>query len=156
MPYKFTYLVNQPILDASTDMRFEGNINGPSLIRVPNWVQNKLGRYYLYFAHHEGKTIRLAYADALTGPWTVYWPGALSLAESGFPVDPPEEADLHPEAAAQIASGGDGFYPISLRRTWLLMRSGGNCACIPRPLGRWPPADASGCFKRWLDLGNRS
>ncbi|NET62179.1 MAG: hypothetical protein F6K47_40550, partial [Symploca sp. SIO2E6] len=31
------------------------NINGPSLIRVPEWIENPLGRYYLYFAHHQGK-----------------------------------------------------------------------------------------------------
>jgi hypothetical protein len=47
------------------------NINGPSLIRVPAWIKNPLGRYYLYFAHHEGKYIRLAYADELAGAWTV-------------------------------------------------------------------------------------
>jgi hypothetical protein len=45
------------------------NINGPSLIRVPSWVPEPLGRYYLYFAHHNGKYIRLAYADHLEGPW---------------------------------------------------------------------------------------
>ncbi|MBI2946207.1 MAG: hypothetical protein HYY23_01070, partial [Verrucomicrobia bacterium] len=38
------------------------NINGPSLIRVPGWVKSPLGRYYLYFAHHSGQYIRLAYA----------------------------------------------------------------------------------------------
>jgi hypothetical protein len=30
------------------------NINGPSLIRVPGWVEQPLGKYYLYFAHHSG------------------------------------------------------------------------------------------------------
>jgi len=44
------------------------NINGPSLIRAPVWVENPLGKYYLYFAHHGGKFIRLAYADRLNGP----------------------------------------------------------------------------------------
>ena len=58
------------------------NINGPSLIRVPAWVNNPLGKYYLYFAHHRGKYIRLAYADALAGPWTVYAPGTLRLEET--------------------------------------------------------------------------
>ncbi len=67
------------------------NINGPSLIRVPSWVENPLGRYYLYFAHHKGDHIRLAYADAVEGPWTVYEPGALSLSESGF-ADPDQGA----------------------------------------------------------------
>ncbi|MAX27791.1 MAG: hypothetical protein CMJ19_25125 [Phycisphaeraceae bacterium] len=55
------------------------NINGPSLIRVPKWVSNPLGKYYLYFAHHGGKYIRLAYADQLTGPWQIYQPGVLHL-----------------------------------------------------------------------------
>ncbi|MBI1338280.1 MAG: hypothetical protein GC164_15160 [Phycisphaera sp.] len=57
------------------------NINGPSVIRVPSWVKNPLGKYYLYFAHHQGPHIRLAYADAITGPWTVYEPGTLHLSE---------------------------------------------------------------------------
>ena len=55
------------------------NINGPSLIRVPSWVKDPLGRYYLYFAHHNGKYIRLAYADRLEGPWKIHSPGVLHL-----------------------------------------------------------------------------
>ena len=58
------------------------NINGPSLIRVPLWVTNRLGNYYLYFAHHSGKYIRLAYADRLEGPWKIYEPGTLRLEEA--------------------------------------------------------------------------
>ena len=53
------------------------NINGPSLVRVPDWVENPLGKYYLYFAHHRGSYIRLAYADDIIGPYTVYPGGAL-------------------------------------------------------------------------------
>ena len=45
------------------------SINGPALIRVPDWVPHPLGRYYLYFAHHAGKSIRLAYAERVEGPW---------------------------------------------------------------------------------------
>jgi hypothetical protein len=55
------------------------NINGPSLIRVADWVENGLGAYYLYFAHHRGRSIRLAYADRLEGPWTVHPHGVLGL-----------------------------------------------------------------------------
>lgn len=58
------------------------NINGPSLIRVPAWLPNPLGKYYLYFAHHGGKYIRLAYADDLAGPWKIHEPGALRLADA--------------------------------------------------------------------------
>lgn len=64
------------------DHRMGDNINGPSLIRAPAWAPNPLGRYYLYFAHHEGGYIRLAYADAATGPWRIHTPGALDLAET--------------------------------------------------------------------------
>jgi hypothetical protein len=55
------------------------SINGPSLLRVPEWVPNRLGRYYLYFAHHAGKHIRMAYADRIEGPWTLHEVGVLSL-----------------------------------------------------------------------------
>ncbi|HVR35513.1 MAG TPA: hypothetical protein VMS21_06635, partial [Methylomirabilota bacterium] len=47
-----------------------------------SWVQSPLGRYYLYFAHHNGKYIRLAYADRLEGPWTIHPPGVLHLANT--------------------------------------------------------------------------
>ncbi len=58
------------------------NINGPSLIRVPDWIENPLGKYYLYFAHHHGSFIRLAYADRLEGPWKIYGKGVLPLEET--------------------------------------------------------------------------
>ncbi len=49
-----------------------------------------MGRYYLYFADHKGSYIRLAYADDLLGPWTVYPPGSLQIGQSKFPTEPPE------------------------------------------------------------------
>jgi len=55
------------------------NINGPSLIKVPDWIENPIGKYYLYFAHHSGKYIRLAYADDIEGPWKIYEPGSLKM-----------------------------------------------------------------------------
>ncbi len=57
------------------------NINGPSMIRAPEWVRNPLGRYYLYFAHHNGKYIRLAYADRPEGPWKIHPGGALNIGD---------------------------------------------------------------------------
>jgi hypothetical protein len=107
----FTHFSHSPIIHANDDPRLEGNINGPSLIRVPDWVPNQLGRYYLYFAHHEGQSIRLAIADDLTGPWTCHWPGPLALADSEFPTEPTDAANIHPEAAEHIARGTDGTYP---------------------------------------------
>ncbi len=58
------------------------DINGPSLIRVPDWIENPLGKYYLYFAHHHGSFIRLAYADRLEGPWKIYEGGVLPMEET--------------------------------------------------------------------------
>lgn len=60
------------------------NINGPSLIAAPPWLSDPLGRYYLYFAHHEGSHIRLAFADDLSGPWRIYEPGTLQLDQTPF------------------------------------------------------------------------
>ena len=71
-----------PLLHAGTDPRIGANLNGPSLIRVPGWVSDPLGRYYLYFAHHQGTFIRMAYADDMRGPWTVYRPGVLKLEQT--------------------------------------------------------------------------
>ena len=71
---------NNPIIREDMLPEKEGdNINGPTLIRVPEWVVNKLGKYYLYFAHHKGKYIRMAYADDLKGPWKIHKPGTLKL-----------------------------------------------------------------------------
>lgn len=75
-------VVDRPIIAPSMLPGDEGeSINGPSLIRVPDWVPNPLGRYYLYFAHHDGKYIRFAYADDVTGPWTLVPGGQLPVAE---------------------------------------------------------------------------
>ncbi|HET9016165.1 MAG TPA: hypothetical protein VFN57_11250, partial [Thermomicrobiaceae bacterium] len=73
-----------PIVWLGMDARMGDNVNGPSLIRVPEWLPRPLGRYYLYFAHHDGRYIRLAYADDLAGPWRTHAPGVLPLADSGF------------------------------------------------------------------------
>lgn len=79
------------------------NINGPSLIRVPEWLPGRLGNYYLYFAHHGGKYIRLAYADRLLGPWKIYAPGVLQLAEAPGANGHIASPDVHiDEAARQI------------------------------------------------------
>ena len=62
-----------PELDASIG----DNIQGPSVIRVPSWVEKSFGKYYLYFADHKGKYIRLAHSDDLTGPWKTHSQGSL-------------------------------------------------------------------------------
>lgn len=76
-------LVRRPIIRASMLPGTDGrNINGPSLVRVPDWITDRLGRYYLYFAHHHGTYLRMAYADALDGPWKIYSPGVLQIRDT--------------------------------------------------------------------------
>ena len=60
------------------------NIQGPSVIKSPSWLHNKLGKYLLYFADHKGDNIKLAYSDDLFGPWKIYEKGTLKLSESLF------------------------------------------------------------------------
>jgi hypothetical protein len=84
MPIVATRSPHNPIIHPGSDETILGNINGPSLIRVPDWVENPLGRYYLYFAHHQGKFIRMAYADDVFGPYTIYTPGVLPIEETFF------------------------------------------------------------------------
>ncbi len=87
MPIAVRRLLDRPIIHQGMSASLGDNINGPSLIRVPDWVEDPLGRYLLYFAHHEGRSIRLAYSNALTGPWVVHEPGALRIEQSLFPHD---------------------------------------------------------------------
>ena len=95
LPFSAQRLADSPIITVAKSPRLTAlaeaqgyiNINGPTMIRVPDWVEQPLGKYYLYFSHHKGDFIRMAYADLLEGPWTVYEPGVLSLQQSGFPVN---------------------------------------------------------------------
>ncbi len=84
----------------------EDNINGPSLIRVPDWIENPLGKYYLYFAHHSGRYIRMAYSDRLEGPWYIYKGGVLRVENTPYynPDNPGEHVaspDVHVDQEEQ-------------------------------------------------------
>ena len=76
------------------------NICFPSLIRVPSWLPNPLGKYYLYFADHHGDYIRLAYAERVEGPWKIYEPGTLKMEQV---VDMARAAS--PEKASALKGG---------------------------------------------------
>ncbi|WP_296701437.1 hypothetical protein [Algoriphagus sp.] len=91
-----------PIITPEMIMNDDGeNINGPSLIKVPDFISNPLGKYYLYFSHHAGEYIRLAYSDYLQGPWKIYEPGTLKMKDckcADIPNGPPNHIaspDVH-------------------------------------------------------------
>ncbi|MBK6510397.1 MAG: hypothetical protein IPG06_13715 [Haliea sp.] len=90
--YADSYKVNrlnegQPIISSATfaalnaDHEEGENIQGPSVIRVPDWIPSAMrpspeARYYLYFAHHNGTYLRMAWAAQIEGPWHLYRSGA--------------------------------------------------------------------------------
>lgn len=108
MTLRATRLSNAPLIDAGSHPSLGENINGPSVIRMPEWAPG-LGRYHMYFAHHRGRHIRLAFADRPEGPWTVHPPGALEVGASGFVAE-----DLTPGTVEgtgfAAAGGGDWLY----------------------------------------------
>ena len=97
-----TRLGDGPIIVPHMDDKMGANIQGPSLIRVPDWIDDPLGKYYLYFADHRGLYIRLAYADELTGPWTVYEPGTFKIEDSHFPMTCPPCSHASPDSTAAL------------------------------------------------------
>lgn len=118
--FSFHYLNDAPIISAADNAELEGNVNGPSLIAAPAWLENSPGRYLLYFAHHEGRSIRLAASDRLTGPWKILRPAPLDLEHSLFAETAPTDSELDPEARAFVANGADGTYPhIASPEVWV-------------------------------------
>ena len=68
-------LIDQSIANAK-------NINGPSLIKVPDFIKDKLGNYYLYFADHTGDHIKMAFSNVIEGPYTLLNGGTLQLKDT--------------------------------------------------------------------------
>ena len=78
--------------------------------RVHDWIAAPHGRYYLYFAHHAGDHIRLAYADQLEGPRRIHEPGVLALEASGFATEPLQPEDVtNPQWQEWMQQHGDAI-----------------------------------------------
>lgn len=96
-----------PLVMVDSSPTLGKNVNGPTVIRVPDWVEKPLGRYYMYFANHRGDYIRLAYADAVTGPWKIYEPGVLHARDTASyrpQPDPNPEVMLRGGYSTHLAS----------------------------------------------------
>jgi hypothetical protein len=76
-------LPNNPIIVPEMDARMGTNVNGPSLIRAPEWLPGRWGVLPLLCAPPRA-VHPLAYADDLAGPWHLYEPGTLTLEQSIF------------------------------------------------------------------------
>lgn len=75
-------IITEAMFDSLGATDYESyNINGPSVIRVPDWIapENRTdpnATYYMYFAHHGGNYIRLAWAAEIEGHWHLYQVGS--------------------------------------------------------------------------------
>ncbi len=70
-------IIDKAAFDAAGVSEDGGNINGPCLVKIPDWIApedraDPEANYYLYFAHHGGNYIRMAWAEAVIGPYTLY------------------------------------------------------------------------------------
>jgi hypothetical protein len=107
MAIRVQRLIDRPIISPDLHPSIGVNIQGPSLIRVPEWIENRLSDYYLYFADHKGSFIRLAYSNDLAGPWTIHPPGSLQLEQSGFLTERPHvTSERLAELEAQLRQRG--------------------------------------------------
>ncbi len=80
-PYRTRHFGCAPLVTKKTfelaGIEGGNNINGPSMIKVPEWLPvseraDPLANYYLYFAHHNGRYIRMAWAEKLQGPFVLF------------------------------------------------------------------------------------
>ena len=99
-----TRLQQNPLITVETSESLGNNVNGPTVIRVPDWIDRPLGRYYMYFANHTGDYIRLAYADSVSGPWKVYKPGVLHVRDTAFFRPQPDPQETRAEPPTHVAS----------------------------------------------------
>src|SRR5450755_4809154 len=93
-----------PLITQEMSPTLGDDINGPSIIRVPTWIEHPLGRYYLYFAHHKGKFIRMAYTDKPAGPWKIYEPGVLDVKATLFSRPQPDPPGAGATLYTHVAS----------------------------------------------------
>lgn len=81
---KIARIGDKPIITQDMDESLGNSINGATLLKVPKWIKNPLANYYLYFAHHQGKHIRLAYSNSITKDFQIYVSGVLDIEKTYF------------------------------------------------------------------------
>ena len=89
---------------AGADAQEARNVNGPSLIALPDWIPpahraDPAARYYCYFAHHGGHYIRLAWAEHPEGPWRLHRTDAEPGARGVLDLGPPPPGSERPSVA---------------------------------------------------------
>ena len=91
---RVTRFATNPLITVRSSATLGANVNGPTVIRVPSWVQKPLGTYYMYFGNPRGVFIRLAYADSPAGPWKIHEPGVWHVRDSALYRPQPDSASF--------------------------------------------------------------
>ena len=60
--FKISVERHKEVLISPKNSKSGSNICGPSVIRVPKWVKNPLGKYYMYFARHSSSSMGAAFS----------------------------------------------------------------------------------------------
>jgi hypothetical protein len=138
-----------PLVTVASSPSPGDNVNGPSVIRMPPWIANPPGRYAMYFAHHMGRYIRVAFADRLEGPWRIQEGGVLPVEQTAFDrpqPDPPETlADFYTHVASpEIAIDHEGRRLIMWVHGW--WSEGQRWPAAPAAARQWARARSYGQF----------
>jgi hypothetical protein len=127
------------------------HVGGPSLLKVPDWVEPRRGRYYLYFAHHLGRYIRLATADHLEGQWTVVPGGVLPLQTTAALSHVASPDVLVDEERRELRMYFHGpSWPLQLRQVTYLATSGDGLHFTASPAKLGPPYFRVFCHDGWF------
>ena len=118
-------VLDAPIIGPDLHPSVGVNIQGPSLIRVPEWVDDPLGAFYLYFADHKGHYIRLAYADEAGIRCCVVHGGSYEPEGWGTPNPDNQSERAFEDTVTAVQAILDGVQPTQAKLTleperWLL------------------------------------
>jgi hypothetical protein len=146
---RVTRLAQNPLITISSSPTLGTNVNGPSVVRMPAWIDRPLGRYYMYFANHMGAFVRLAYAARIAGPWKIYEPGVLQASATAFfrpQPDPPETLeDFYTHVASpEIAFDASSRHVLMWVHGW--WTNGERWPADPREAAAWARAKGYGQF----------
>ena len=109
------------------------SVNGPSVIEVPSWLPDRRGKYYMYFGHHTGDSVRLAASPSIRGPWQM-------ISKSVLRKDPTSNVEKNRTICSSHIASPDAIVDHLNRRIVLFTHG-----CAVR--GTWNTADEPQCTK---------
>ena len=142
-------LPHNPLITVRSSPSLGGNVNGATVIRVPDWIERPLGRYYMYFANHMGDFIRLAYANDPAGPWRIHEPGVLHVRDTAFYRPQPDPVETLEDFYTHVAS--PEIYVDHARKQFVLWvhgwyTNGERWPADPKAAAAWASARSYGQF----------